>query len=614
MSMTIEQNLPFLQRARAALEAMSHEDVFHTNAAFPVAQSMEQFDAGAPLAERFSSAEALFAALRAEDPTVLVFAIQLLAAMDGGAAAALATEVMRAAGEGGTALDGRVRRSAAMVVEGHADALSIDELLGWILAGRLSVPRTLTEHPALATPRARLDLLVRLENEPHDHAAPATRLRNTVLQTLVASRDPDALAWLFSKWQDEKHPFSSDAAQWLLRSGDGPTLKSMAAESDRAFAGPISDTMRAFLVRAILQSGDIERVHRLVLPRFFGGSSPEDAAAQKAAQNLLSELALAVRNGWLPKNDEALAAAVVPLLAAPAFKGLAKALLTSMDQATVKAVGSGGKPAAKAPAKPAPGGKASVVAAPPPAATGYLARYEAGEHRAVWDELRALGAAARTPPLDTECRAVVEATMRRFRQDLEQIVAVLKKAKYPFRSKKPFPPARPDAEKKLAALAKLVGPLPLSIEAFYSLFDGVDLGQDPDAMIPATKVLSLGALDELGRCDPLIVAPLAALEADAKAIVKRNKGLADALREPLHPYLSPDPRSKGMGDDVADESPIRLVPGEGADVRLVGGVLTGGEADLWFVDWLRRYVVAGGFLSLASAADRAVLGKGLAAF
>ncbi|MEO7330927.1 MAG: hypothetical protein ABI193_20295 [Minicystis sp.] len=606
MSMSIEQTAPLLRRARAALEAMRPEEVFAKNAEFPVAQSLDRFDAGAPLAERFPSPEALFAALRAEDPTVMVFALQLLAAMDRAAAESLALEVLRAWGEGGSALDLRARRSAAMVLGERVSALPLDELVAWVLAGRLSVPQGLSAHPDLARPEAQRALLRRLDEEPYDAAASATQLRNTLLQQLVVSRDPETLQWLFTKWQDEGHPFSSDAAQWLLRSGDEPTLRRMAAMADQAFSGGVSDTRRFHLVRAILESGDSERLHALVLPRFLGEAATADAASQKVAQEVLSQLTQAVRSGRLPRDDQRLAAAIVPLLAVGAFKGLAKALLTSMDQAVVKAASSGPlKPAAK----PARAGKATATAPAAPSAQGYLARYEAGETRAVWEELRALGATARTPAIEAECRAVVAATMQRFGENVERIVAVLKKAKYPFASKNPFPPARPDAAKKLAAIAKLIGPLPLSLEVFYSRYDGVDLAQNTEAVIPATKVLGPGVLDELGRSDPLIVVSLAALEADAKAIVKRNKALADALREPLYPYLSPDPRCKGMGDDVADDKPVRLVPGEGAD-----GELASSGADPFFVDWLRRYVQAGGFLSLASPRDRAVLGAGLVAF
>jgi hypothetical protein len=232
--MLTEQTLPFLRRARAFLDTLRPEDVHEKNAAFPVARSLDQFDAGAPLAERFPTAETLFAALDAEDPTVLVFALQLLAAMGPTAvpaATALALEVLRAWADGGTPLDGRARRSAARVLDAHVGAVPLDELVAWVLAGRLSPSPALAAHPQLAGPEAKRALVFRLEREPSDPAAMASRLRNLVLQHLVAARDPETLEWLFAKWQDETHPFSTDAAQWLLRSGDTATLRQMAEAS-----------------------------------------------------------------------------------------------------------------------------------------------------------------------------------------------------------------------------------------------------------------------------------------------------------------------------------------------------------------------------------------------
>jgi hypothetical protein len=610
MSTTIERMSPILRRARAALEAANHEEVFRKNADFPVATSLEEFDVGVPVSERFPSVEALFAALSEDDPTVLVFALQLLFAVDEAAASALAADALRSSdSKGDTPLDIRARRSAARVLANRLNDIPLESLVGWMLAGRLEVPRTLASHPELASPEAQFGLILRLENEPYEYGARARELRWAVLQHLVLSQDRAALDWLFSKWEDEAHPFSNEAAQALLNSGDKASVMRMAARSDDAFSGSaLSDTRRFHLVRAIVEAGDVERVLTLVAPRFLGADATRDAASVKAAQDVLTQLTQGLRAQKLPKNDVRLATAILPLLDVGPLKGLAKAFLSLMDQSVVKGAQAPAAPPGKA-GKATKDGRAPAAVVPARGRSDHLARYDAGEHRAVWDDLRALGAAVLQPGTLSEARAVAEATMRRFGQNVEAIVAVLRKAKYPFASKKPLPAAKADAAKKLAAIAELAGPLPIAIEVFYSMFDGVDLGQSTEATVPDTKVLSAGALDELGRYDPLIVAPLAAVLADVKALAKRNKGLAESLREPLHPYLGPDPRCKGMGDEVADENPTRLAPSEGID-----GLLSGAGEGTAFVDWLRGYVEAGGFRALRSAKDRAVLCKDLVSF
>lgn len=70
----------------------------------------------------------------------------------------------------------------------------------------------------------------------------------------------------------------------------------------------------------------------------------------------------------------------------------------------------------------------------------YLERYEAGEHEAVWAELRALGGAVLDDELPGEARRVADATMLRALSNLKRIEAGLRAAGYAFVEAAPPPP------------------------------------------------------------------------------------------------------------------------------------------------------------------------------
>lgn len=111
----------------------------------------------------------------------------------------------------------------------------------------------------------------------------------------------------------------------------------------------------------------------------------------------------------------------------------------------------------------------------------YLDRYLAGEHEQVWAELGALGARVREEPLYADARAVARETMRRARLNIETLIPRLRAVGYRFgyywQRKNTreddsfhlprFAPAGRDARVQLAFLERQVGPLPLSIVAWY---------------------------------------------------------------------------------------------------------------------------------------------------
>jgi hypothetical protein len=129
----------------------------------------------------------------------------------------------------------------------------------------------------------------------------------------------------------------------------------------------------------------------------------------------------------------------------------------------------------------------------------YLERYLAGECESVWAELLALGAAVREEPLASDAWAVAQETMRRVRHNLELLIPRLRALGYRFGAipggyhfggypwdrpdatvqywpdDRVFQPPPPDAARNLDELEHRVGPLPLSLRAFYLAIGEVNL-------------------------------------------------------------------------------------------------------------------------------------------
>ena len=135
----------------------------------------------------------------------------------------------------------------------------------------------------------------------------------------------------------------------------------------------------------------------------------------------------------------------------------------------------------------------------------FLERYEHGEHTAVWDDLRALGGQIRQPPLYADAWAVAQVTMRRVRHNLEQLLPRLHRLRYAFgagffedmtpdeeaaaqRQAPVLAPPGPETSAQLAELEGLVGPLPLSLRAFYEVVGSVNLvGRFPSGTFGAAE-------------------------------------------------------------------------------------------------------------------------------
>ncbi|MCB9599867.1 MAG: hypothetical protein H6722_13975 [Sandaracinus sp.] len=522
----------------------------------------------------------------------------------------------------------------------NIDEMTLAEILDAGARGEIAAGPGLLASPAVTGEEAQRELVRALFDEPRFHPVNATFAKNArkvVVHVVVGRRDPVVMAMLERIADDAAHPLHVEALEELLATRD----QGIIAPLYTRFVPKVLDehpfngyTHRLALGATFVMGTDA--VTRELVPRYLTEAAiTRDASGLSRASAVIFELVHQIGAKKVASNDPGLIEATLALESCKPIKKPWTKLLAALDASAVAKVraGSGG-PAPTAPAPPAPKVKkkaasskaasskaasskaASSKAASSKAASsraasskaasasataggvaggGHLARYEAGEHRAVWAELRALGDKVQEAPLDAEARAIAAATMKAFVASVDVIAAVLKKAKYTLAEKKAVRPPRRDVAKQLGALAKIVGPLPIALVAFYEACDGVTLAQDVDAPVDDSPLFGPGVLDELGRNDPLIVAPLSVVLEDAKEQQARASG-------PVRLYVAPDPACKGtIDDEIPDENPVRTHATPAMDAELVGG------GSGWFVEWLRSYVEAGGFLGSLADEDRAEL-------
>lgn len=233
-----------------------------------------------------------------------------------------------------------------------------------------------------------------------------------------------------------------------------------------------------------------------------------------------------------------------------------------------------------------------IAAVSPPAATrsargDLLARYERGEHRAVWAELHASGA-LEDDALE-EALAVARATMRRAAAALEQLGARLNHVGWPTRQRAL---ATEDADALRRMLAVSGARVPPSLRAFWDTIGCVDWSWRGDGETPPVGVEGVC----LSALDPLVVgSPTDALW----MLPAWEHGHADVpvpLRGPYLLPLAPGRLSKAAVDH--DEPYGIALPFLGADPYFDDG---GG---LRFVEYVRHCIAWAGFPGLAELAER----------
>jgi hypothetical protein len=115
----------------------------------------------------------------------------------------------------------------------------------------------------------------------------------------------------------------------------------------------------------------------------------------------------------------------------------------------------------------------------------YLERYRNGEYERVWGELQSLGPAVREEPYYSAARKVATETMRRVRRDCELIVSRLRDLEYVFGvypdgstgyyTQGPLVLPSELSRADIATLEDRIGPIPISLFAFWQEVGSVDL-------------------------------------------------------------------------------------------------------------------------------------------
>jgi len=154
----------------------------------------------------------------------------------------------------------------------------------------------------------------------------------------------------------------------------------------------------------------------------------------------------------------------------------------------------------------------------------FLDRYKSGEHEDVWGDLVSLGHHVRDAAYFGDAYSVARETMRRARHNVEVLVGRLNQFGYEFaRPEAAHVPPDAGTAERIVALEESLGPLPLSLRAFYEVVGSVDFTQSWGQLVQYHRPERAGAEDIqiLGEEDRLVVAPLAKLAAEAASATRR---------------------------------------------------------------------------------------------
>jgi hypothetical protein len=520
--------------------------------------------------------------------------------------AAVREEAKRVAAQAGTRPAKRGAPSRAPAIDEQLSAL--DSAARWVLDQALAeVPlaalpdgvlgdtqkKELVRRPELATPelrtRALLDAVGPLRST-HPNAVDGVAVEACLwlIDRAGEDRSTAAIPVLRHLWESRDERFTAAAARALDRIGTPEARASLAAVLDLARRGEVElGHHEALLAIGAAISADPSTSATRLAP-FFATESLATPSGRRVADQLLGIRPHDVMQGRRPEplfeKDQGWLDLGARLLGDRRVN--AREFLGTFDAGAVGAAleRAGWKP-------PAPRAR---VTKPVPANPRWLERYRAGEHEAVWREIRELEDSVREPAARKEAQAVAAEMMGRARENIERIIATLQAKKYPFdakSAKRALVPPDAKSAKAIAAMEKLLGgPLPIALRAFYEAIGGVTLMEAASAGKADDPSIFAG----YGELDPLVVAPPAtALEA-LQEEAKENERFPPVLRAALtNIYLGYGALAKA-DRSIEDDDPYTLrITGEGAD----GTVLQRGM-ELPFVDYLRRCLQAGGFLRL----------------
>ena len=211
----------------------------------------------------------------------------------------------------------------------------------------------------------------------------------------------------------------------------------------------------------------------------------------------------------------------------------------------------------------------------------FLDRYRAGERAEVWRELVALGAQVREPSLFPDAYAVARETMTIARRNVETLLERFGKVGYRFNCPESVhvPPTE-NTPKEIEEIETRLGPLPLSLRAFYELVGSVDFVQSWKQLIHyhRRERASATEIEILGEEDPLVVAPLSLIGEE------RPRGGGR-----VYFCFSPDEFHKA--NYSGGENYHVWIPDSRADFEIVGMY----DIEETFVEYLRASFAYGGF-------------------
>jgi hypothetical protein len=225
-----------------------------------------------------------------------------------------------------------------------------------------------------------------------------------------------------------------------------------------------------------------------------------------------------------------------------------------------------------------------------------VARYQAGEHEAVWAELRAAGAIGGA--LYEEALAVARVTMQRVAAGVQLLAERLHARGWQALTGVLHLP--PDPEEAASAMRTIeeatAAPLPAALRAYWEIVGHVDFVWNYD-LDEAAPQLGLPADIAVVELDPLHVENAIIALADLDEWRANAEGVHAELVEPLRVGLAPDALHK---QNVSGGVPYGVtLPSYAADPTLAGD-----EASWLFVEYLRLCLRWGGFPELARYGER----------
>jgi len=236
-----------------------------------------------------------------------------------------------------------------------------------------------------------------------------------------------------------------------------------------------------------------------------------------------------------------------------------------------------------------------------------------GSGKLIWDELQSFGNLVEKTPDWEEAYGVALETMKRARVNVERIIQFLREQGYLFgyrptpygEGDPPWVPPAPDVTDQLQHFARLVGPLPVSLRAWWEVVGYVSL--------QGTFERDTDEYDGLPLTDPLMIRSLSSVLRQLSGAQPLGGLVEDGIAEDGRPQylfdIAPDLYFKAKASGGLPYA-VRL-PDSKADVRVMNVCILlpappnsqhschGTALDELFVEYLRRSFRWAGFPAMA---------------